>query len=100
MSKNVKEELGTFKQKKTREMTEALQGMVNANIEQEQKVRREGKEGKGGEGWEGRGRGEGGKKEEGERRREEGKGGGKQRGSVEEGGSLFSERCPLEGIIE
>jgi len=38
MSKNVKEELGGFKQKKTREMREALQGVVNANIEQQQKV--------------------------------------------------------------
>eukprot|EP01127_Copromyxa_protea_P001070 TRINITY_DN10_c0_g1_i1.p1 TRINITY_DN10_c0_g1~~TRINITY_DN10_c0_g1_i1.p1 ORF type:complete len:398 (+),score=118.73 TRINITY_DN10_c0_g1_i1:1601-2794(+) len=36
-TKNVKEELGNFKERKTREMKDALQGVVNANIEQQQK---------------------------------------------------------------
>eukprot|EP01127_Copromyxa_protea_P001072 TRINITY_DN10_c0_g2_i1.p1 TRINITY_DN10_c0_g2~~TRINITY_DN10_c0_g2_i1.p1 ORF type:complete len:391 (+),score=126.79 TRINITY_DN10_c0_g2_i1:145-1317(+) len=34
---NVQEELDSFKQRKTREMREALQGVVDANIEQQQK---------------------------------------------------------------
>lgn len=38
MSANVKDELNSFKQTKSKEMRESLQGLVAANIDQQQKV--------------------------------------------------------------